>query len=59
LFGPIIAGVFGFKLGFLPGVPHARTYFYLQPFFIVLSASGILIIGTVLSISIKDKFKKN
>jgi hypothetical protein len=58
LVGPIIAGVLGFKLGLLPGVPHARTYFYLQPFFIVLAASGILIIGTVLSISIKDKFKK-
>ena len=55
---PIIAGIFGFKLGLLPGVPHARTYFYLQPFFIVLAASGILIIGTVLSISIKRKFKK-
>jgi hypothetical protein len=58
LFGPIIAGVFGFKLGLLPGVPHARTYFYLQPFFVVLAASGILIIGAVLSVSIKNKFKK-
>ena len=37
LLGPIIAGIFGFKLGLLPGVPHARTYFYLQPFFIVLA----------------------
>jgi hypothetical protein len=57
LFGPIIAGIIGFKLGLLPGIPHARTYFYLQPFFIVLAASGILIIGSVLSVSIKDKFK--
>jgi hypothetical protein len=58
LFGPIIAGILGFKFGLLPGVPHARTYFYLQPFFIVLAASGILIIGTVLRVSIKHKFKK-
>jgi hypothetical protein len=57
LSGPIIAGIFGFKLGLLPGIPHARTYFYLQPFFIVLAASGILIIGSLLSVSIKGKFK--
>jgi hypothetical protein len=58
LLGPIIAGIFGFKLSLLPGLPHARTYFYLQPFFIVLAALGILIIGTELSLSIKGKFKK-
>jgi hypothetical protein len=58
LFVPIIAGIFGFKIGLLPGVPHARTYFYLQPFFIVLAALGILIIGNVLSVSIKNKFKR-
>jgi hypothetical protein len=53
LFGPIIAGILGFKLGLLPGVPHARTYFYLQPFFLILTA-----LGRVLRGCIKDKLKE-
>ena len=56
--GPIIAGIIGFKLGLLPGVPHARTYFYLQPFFIILAALGIFIMGSALRVCIKDKFKE-
>lgn len=58
LLGPIIAGILGFKLGLLPGVPHARTYFYLQPFFIILAALGVFIIGRALKICIKEKFKE-
>jgi hypothetical protein len=58
LFGPIIAGILGFKLGLLPGVPHARTYFYLQPFFLILTAFGIFIIGRALRCCIKDKLKE-
>ena len=58
LFGPIIAGILGFKLGLLPGVPHARTYFYLQPFFLILTAFGIFIIGRALRGCIKDKLKE-
>jgi hypothetical protein len=58
LFEPIIAGILGFKLGLLPGVPHARTYFYLQPFFLILTAFGVFIIGRVLRGCIKDKLKE-
>jgi hypothetical protein len=58
LLGPIIAGIIGFKFGLLPGVPHARTYFYLQPFFIILTALGIFIIGRALRVCSKDKFKE-
>jgi hypothetical protein len=38
--GPIIIGIAGFIMGMLPGVPHSRTYFYLQPFFLILSVMG-------------------
>jgi hypothetical protein len=58
LLGPIVAGILGFKLGLLPGVPHARTYFYLQPFFIILVAMGIFTIGSALRVCVKDKFKE-
>jgi hypothetical protein len=58
LLGPIIAGILGFKLGLLPGVPHARTYFYLQPFFIILATLGIFIMGRVLKVCIEEKFKE-
>ena len=56
--GPIIAGILGFKLGLLPGVPHARTYFYLQPFFLILAALGVLILGRALRCCIEDKLNK-
>ena len=58
MFGPIIAGILGFKLGLLPGVPHARTYFYLQPFFLILTAFGIFIIGKSLRGCINNKLKE-
>ena len=58
LLGPIIVGIFGFKLGLLPGIPHARTYFYLQPFFIILAAFGLFIIGSALKGYIMDKLKE-
>jgi hypothetical protein len=58
LLGPIIAGILGFKLGVLPGVPHARTFFYLQPFFIILATLGIFIICGALRFGINEKFKE-
>ena len=41
LLGPILAGILGLILKLIPGMPHARTFFYLQPFFIILVAIGI------------------
>jgi len=58
LLGHIIAGILGFKLGLLPGVPHARTYFYLQPFFIMLASLGVFILGRALRCCIKDKLNE-
>lgn len=40
LLGPISIGIFGFMFGKLPTVPYSRTYFYLQPFFIMLGVMG-------------------
>jgi hypothetical protein len=57
-FGNIITGILGFKLGLLPEVPHARIYFYMQPFFLILTAFGIFIIGRALRGCIKDKLKE-
>ena len=53
LIGPVVGGIVGFKLGLLPGVPHARTYFYLQPFVWILVAFGVFILGQVLGASLK------
>jgi hypothetical protein len=44
--GPVFIGIAGFLLGKLPGVPHARTFFYLQPFSLVLSVMGAREAGT-------------
>ena len=38
--GPIVIGVLGFLLGRLPTVPYPRTFFYLQPFFLILGVMG-------------------
>ncbi len=56
LVGPIMAGILGYKLGLLPGMPHARTYFYLQPFFIILVAVGSFSIGEYFNKNLKSKF---
>lgn len=56
LTGPILAGILGFQLNLLPGMPHARTYFYLQPFFIILVAMGILAMGRLLHKKLKNRF---
>ena len=39
--GPIFIGIAGFLLEMLPGVPHSRTIFYLQPFFLLLGVMGV------------------
>ncbi len=38
--GPVLIAIAGFILEKLPGVPHSRTFFYLQPFFLLLSVMG-------------------
>jgi hypothetical protein len=38
--GPVAIGVLGFLLGKLPTVPYPRTFFYLQPFFLILAVMG-------------------
>ena len=38
--GPVLMGIAGFLLGKFQGVPHPRTFFYLQPFFLMLSVMG-------------------
>ena len=44
--GPILIGIAGFLLEILPGFPHARTFFYLQPFFLLLGVMGVRETGT-------------
>ena len=39
--GPAFMGVVGFLVEKLPGVPHPRTFFYLQPFFLMLGVMGV------------------
>ena len=41
LLGPALVGIVGFLLEKLPGVPHPRTFFYLQPFFLMLGVVGV------------------
>jgi hypothetical protein len=43
--GPAIMGVVGFLLKMLPGVPHPRTFFYLQPVFLMLGVMGAREVG--------------
>ena len=38
--GPVFMGIAGFLLGKLPGIPPPRTFFYLQPFFLILGVMG-------------------
>ena len=56
LLGPILAGIFGFFLELIPGIPHARTFFYLQPFFIILVAIGIYTCCKLLNKTFAEKF---
>jgi hypothetical protein len=43
--GPALMGIAGFLLEKLPGVPHPRTFFYLQPFFLMLGVMGAREVG--------------
>ncbi|MBT3922741.1 MAG: hypothetical protein HOF21_09220 [Nitrospina sp.] len=38
--GPIFFAIAGFVLGKLPTLPYSRTFFYLQPFFLMLCVMG-------------------
>ena len=43
--GPVVIGIFSFLLEKLPTVPYPRTFFYRQPFFIILGVMGAQEIG--------------
>jgi hypothetical protein len=51
--GPVLVGVIGFFLEKLPGLPHPRTFFYLQPFFIILGMIGAREAGVGVLIAVK------
>lgn len=57
--GPLLMGVVGSFLGMLPGLPHPRTYFYLQPFFLVLGVIGAREVGVELTTTFKSNFVSN
>jgi hypothetical protein len=54
--GPVLVSCIGFFLEKLPGLPHPRTFFYLQPFFIFLGVMGAREAGVVLLIAVKQKY---
>ena len=58
LLGPILAGIFGFYFELIPGIPHARTFFYLQPFFIILVAIGICTCCKFLNETLAEKLSE-
>jgi hypothetical protein len=54
--GPILVGCIGFFTEKLPGLPHPRTYFYLQPFFLILVVMGVREAGIKLLIVMKRNY---
>ena len=54
--GPVFIGIVGYLLGILPGIPHPRTYYYLQPFVLMLTVSGVREIGMGFPLAINKKF---
>ena len=56
---PIFMGIIGFFVGKLPGIPHPRTFFYLQPFFLILSIMGAREFGIWLLSQIKKYYDFN
>ena len=58
--GPVFMGIAGFLLGKFQGIPHPRTFFYLQPFFLILSAIGGREVGlSLLTFLKRDSFFNN
>ena len=55
--GPVLVSCVGFFLEKLPGLPHPRTFFYLQPFFIFLGVMGAREAWLVLLIAVKRKYE--
>jgi hypothetical protein len=55
--GPVLVSCIGCFLEKLPGLPHPRTFFYLQPFFIFLAVMGARESGVVLLIAMKRKYE--
>jgi hypothetical protein len=47
--GPITIAIFGFLFGKLPTIPYPRTFFYLQPFFLMLGVMGAKEFGAWIS----------
>jgi hypothetical protein len=57
--GPVLVSFVGFFLEKLPGLPHPRTFFYLQPFFIILGLMGGREAGVKVLIVVKRKYDFN
>jgi hypothetical protein len=57
--GPVLMGLTGSCLEMLPGLPHPRTYFYLQPFFLMLGVIGARQIALELTTAVKKNFAFN
>ena len=57
--GPILMGIVGSFLRVLPGLPHPRTYFYLQPFFLILAIIGARQVAITLTTALKRNFSFN
>ncbi|MBT3514742.1 MAG: hypothetical protein HN474_05455, partial [Nitrospina sp.] len=57
--GPMLMGIAGSFLEILPGLPHPRTYFYLQPFFLMLGVIGARQISVELTTALKRNFAFN
>jgi hypothetical protein len=55
--GPILVGCIGFFVEKLPGLPHPRTFFYLQPFFIILGVIGAREVGVGLLMVVKRNYE--
>jgi hypothetical protein len=56
---PLFIGIVGFFVGKLPGIPHPRTFFYLQPFFLTLSIIGARQFGLWFFFLIKRNYDFN
>ena len=55
--GPILVACIGYFFEKLPGLPHPRTFFYLQPFFIILGVMGAREAAIGLLIAVKRNYE--
>jgi hypothetical protein len=54
--GPLLIAFICLFFEKLPGLPHPRTYFYLQPFFFILIVIGVREAGERLLIAVKQNY---